>query len=165
MKRLLFLLMASLLVLTACGDDEEQPKDEPEVESKDTQDEADDSTLEEESEEEDSASEDEAAQDDVPREHKNALKSAQNYLDLMAFSEKGLFEQLTSEHGDKYPEEAAQYAIDNVEVDYNEQALKSAQSYQELMPMSDQELYDQLTSEHGEKFTEEQAQYAIDHLD
>lgn len=104
-------------------------------------------------------------EEDVPREYRNALRAAQNYIDLMPFSEKGLYEQLTSEYGDKYPEEAAQYAIDNLEVDYNEQALKAAISYQELMPMSDQELFDQLTSEYGDQYTEEQAQYAIDNLE
>jgi len=31
----------------------------------------------------------------------------------MLFSERGLFDQLTSEHGDKFTEEQAQYAIDN----------------------------------------------------
>ena len=76
----------------------------------------------------------------------------------MSFSERGLFDQLTSEYGDQYPEEAAQYAIENVEVDYNEEALEAAKNYQETMPMSDQELFEQLTSEYGDKFTEEQAQ-------
>ncbi|GAB3049935.1 Ltp family lipoprotein [Virgibacillus ainsalahensis] len=106
----------------------------------------------------------EPEEDDVPREHRNALQSAQNYIDTMPFSEKGLFEQLTSEYGEQYPEDAGQYAIENVEVDYNEEALESAENYQELMPMSDQELLDQLTSEYGEQFTEEQAQYALDNL-
>lgn len=102
---------------------------------------------------------------DVPREYANALKSAQNYVDIMAFSEAKLYEQLTSEYGEQYPEDAAKYAIENVEVDYNEEALQSAKNYQETMPMSDDGLYDQLTSEYGELFTAEQAQYAIDNLD
>lgn len=101
---------------------------------------------------------------DVPRELKNALKSAQNYVDIMPFSEAGLYNQLTSEHGGKFPAEAVQYAIENVDVNYNEEALESAKNYQEVMPMSDQDLFDQLTSEHGEQFTKEQAQYAIDNL-
>lgn len=84
---------------------------------------------------------------------------------MSGFSYQGLYEQLTSEYGEGYPPEAAQYALDNVKVDWNEQALKSAQSYQKLMPMSDSELFEQLTSEYGEQFTAEQAQYAIDHLD
>lgn len=83
----------------------------------------------------------------------------------MPFSEKGLYDQLTSEYGEQFPEDAAQYAIDNVVVDYNEEALEAAKSYQETMPMSDSGLYDQLTSDYGEQFTAEQAQYAIDNLE
>lgn len=102
---------------------------------------------------------------DIPREYKNALKSAENYIAFSPFSKKGLFQQLTSEHGSKFSKEAAQYAIDNLDVDYKEQALKSAKNYLDFMPMSDGELYDQLTSEHGEQYTAEEAQYAIDNLD
>lgn len=102
---------------------------------------------------------------EVPREYKNALRSAQTYTTMSGFSYDGLYEQLTSEYGEGYPAEAAQYALDNLDVDWNEQALKSAKNYQEIMPMSDSQLFDQLTSEYGEKFTPEQAQYAIDHLD
>ncbi|KWZ77453.1 hypothetical protein HMPREF3200_01446 [Anaerococcus tetradius] len=72
---------------------------------------------------------------------------------------------MTSEAGDKYPAEAAQYAIDNVKVDYKEQALKAAKNYLDMMPMSDEELKQQLTSDAGDKYTEEEAQYAIDNLD
>lgn len=100
----------------------------------------------------------------IPREHKNALRSAENYLRMMPFSKAGLFEQLTSSYGDDYPEEAAQYAVDNVETDWNANALKAAENYLDMMPMSDSELYDQLISEYGDKYTQEQAQYAIDNL-
>lgn len=82
----------------------------------------------------------------------------------MLFSKVGLFEQLTSSYGDDYPEEAAQYAVDNVETDWNANALKAAENYLDLIPMSDSELYDQLVSEYGDKYTPEQAQYAIDNL-
>lgn len=101
----------------------------------------------------------------VPTEYKNALKSAEQYLDYSYFSKKGLYDQLTSEYGDKYPAEAAQYAVDNVKADWNEQALKAAKNYQKTTPMSNEGLRDQLTSEYGERFTPEEAQYAIDHLE
>lgn len=104
-------------------------------------------------------------EDSVPREYKNALKSAENYISFAPFSRQGLYDQLTSEYGDKYPEEAAQYAIDNIQVDYKEQALKAANNYLDMMPMSDEELKDQLMSEYGDKYTEEEAQYAIDNLE
>ena len=103
--------------------------------------------------------------DQVPREHKNALRSAEQYNEIMPMSKAGLFQQLTSEAGDGFPEEAAQYAIDNLDANYKENALKSAKNYQEIMPMSDNELYNQLTSDAGEKYTPEEAQYAIDNLD
>ena len=60
--------------------------------------------------------------------------------------------------------EDAQYAVDNVKADWEENALKKAETYQKMMSMSPSAIYDQLTSEHGEKFTAEEAQYAIDHL-
>ncbi len=53
--------------------------------------------------------------EDVPREYQNALKTAENYIQTMPFSRQGLYEQLTSEHGSKFPEDAAQYAIDNLD--------------------------------------------------
>lgn len=101
----------------------------------------------------------------IPRQNKNALKAAENYITTMPFSKDALYEQLTSEHGSKFPQEAAQYAIDNLKVDYKEQALKAAQNYLNTMPMSDDELYQQLTSEYGDKYTQEEAQYAIDNID
>ena len=103
--------------------------------------------------------------DDVPREYKNALRSAETYTKMSGFSYDGLYEQLTSEYGEGYPPEAAQYALDNLDVDWNEQALKAAKNYQKVMPMSDDGLFEQLTSSYGDGFTPEQAQYAIDHLD
>ena len=79
-------------------------------------------------------------------------------------SKAGIYNQLTSEYGEKFSAEAAQYAIDNVEVDWKENALKKAKTYQEMMSMSPSAIYDQLVSEYGEKFTPEEAQYAIDNL-
>lgn len=80
-------------------------------------------------------------------------------------SKKAIYEQLTSEYGEKFPEDAAQYAIDNITANWNENALAKAKTYQNTMNMSKSAIYDQLISEYGEKFTKEEAQYAIDHLD
>ena len=79
-------------------------------------------------------------------------------------SKKGVYDQLTSEYGEKFSAEEAQYAIDHVEVDWNANALEKAKSYQESMNMSSSAIYDQLISEYGEKFTKEEAQYAVDNL-
>ena len=97
----------------------------------------------------------------VPREHAAALKSAQNYIDTMHFSEKGLHEQLTSEYGDDFPKDAADYAMANVQADWNQEALQAAKSYLDIMPMSDAGLHDQLMSEAGDGFTRAQADYAL----
>lgn len=100
----------------------------------------------------------------IPREFKSALNKGQIYAKTMQMSKAGVHDQLVSEHGENFPEEAAQYAMDNIEFDWKENALKKAKTYAETMDMSDSGIYDQLISEHGEKFTEEEAQYAIDNL-
>lgn len=101
---------------------------------------------------------------DVPTEHKSALRKAKTYSDMMHMSKAGIYDQLTSEYGEKFSNEAAQYAIDNVKADWKENALKKAETYQNTMSMSPSAIYDQLISEYGEKFTAEEAQYAIDNL-
>ncbi len=98
-------------------------------------------------------------------EEKNALKKAESYSSTMHMSKSGIYKQLTSEYGEGFTAEAAQYAIDNIQADWNANALAKAKSYQSTMHMSKQNIYKQLTSEYGEGFTAEEAQYAIDHLD
>ncbi len=43
---------------------------------------------------------------------------------MMHMSKQGIYDQLTSEYGDQFDVETAQYAIDNLNVDYKENALK-----------------------------------------
>ncbi|WP_338597968.1 Ltp family lipoprotein [Clostridium baratii] len=104
------------------------------------------------------------AKEKIPTEYKTALRKAKTYSDTMHMSKAGLYDQLTSEYGEKYTAEAAKYAIDNVQANWKENALKKAKTYQESMAMSPSAIYDQLISEYGEKFTKEEAQYAIDNL-
>lgn len=101
---------------------------------------------------------------DVPKEYESALKKAESYSETMHMSKKGLYNQLTSEAGEKFSKEAAQYAIDNLKADYKKNALEKAKSYQDTMNMSPAAIKDQLTSDAGEQFTEEEAQYAVDNL-
>lgn len=101
---------------------------------------------------------------DVPTEYKSALKKAEIYDETMHMSKAGLYDQLVSEYGEKFSKEAARYAIDNIDADWNYNALKKAESYQETMAMSPSAIYDQLISDYGEKFTKQEAQYAIDNL-
>ena len=102
--------------------------------------------------------------EDVPREYISALNKAQTYSDMMHMSKKGLYDQLASENGEKFTEEAAQYAVEHVKADFKLNALEKAKTYQKTMDMSSSAIYDQLISEYGEKFTEEEAQYAVDNL-
>lgn len=51
----------------------------------------------------------------VPTEYKSALKKAKSYSDTMHMSKIGIYNQLISEYGEKFTEEEAQYAIDNIE--------------------------------------------------
>lgn len=90
------------------------------------------------------------------KENENALKTAQNYVDIMSFSEEGLRSQLDFEG---FEPDQIDYAIDNVEVDYNQEAVDSATSYSETMSMSSSAIYDQLIFE---GYTADQAQYGID---
>ncbi|MCH4205163.1 MAG: Ltp family lipoprotein [Solobacterium sp.] len=79
-------------------------------------------------------------------------------------SKSRLYSQLTSQYGEGFTAEAAQYAVDNVKADWNENALEKAKSYQKNQSMSASRIYEQLTSEYGEGFTAEEAQYAVDNL-
>lgn len=133
--------------------------EEPEEESKEEPKEE----LEEELEEEVEESSGEA-EEDIPKEYQSALRKAEIYANKMHMSKAAVYDQLVSEYGEKFSEEAAQYAIDNVEADWKENALQKAIIYQDEMAMSPKAIYDQLISEYGEKFTEEEAQYAIDNL-
>ena len=125
-------------------------------------------SIEESIKEEESESisiEEEIVVDNTPQEYKNALKKGQTYADMMHMSKQGVYDQLTSEYGEGFPADAAQYAIDNIDVDWKENALKKATSYYENMAMSKEGVYEQLVSAYGEQFTAEEAQYAVDNLD
>ncbi|WP_119318747.1 Ltp family lipoprotein [Companilactobacillus formosensis] len=100
----------------------------------------------------------------VPTEYKSALRKAESYSRNFHMSKQGIHEQLTSEYGEKFSQEAANYAMDNIEADWNENALKKAKSYQEDQNMSPEAVREQLTSEYGEQFTPEEANYAVNHL-
>ena len=79
-------------------------------------------------------------------------------------SKQGILDQLTSQEGGKFSQEAGQYAVDNLKADYNANALAQAKTYQDTMHMSPAAIQDQLTSEYGGKFTPEEAAYAVQHL-
>lgn len=82
----------------------------------------------------------------------------------MHMSKRGIYDQLVSEYGERFTDDEAQYAVDNVHADWNANALAKAEDYQEQMNMSPSAIYDQLTSDYGEQFTADEAQYAINNL-
>ena len=85
----------------------------------------------------------------------NAIQTAQNYLEYTAFSRQGLIAQLEFE---EFSYADAVYAVDHIEVDWNEQAAKSAKNYLEYSSFSRQGLIDQLEFE---GFTPAQAEYGV----
>ena len=85
----------------------------------------------------------------------NAISSAESYLDFAAFSKSGLIDQLKFE---KYSAADAEFAVNHITVDWNEQAAKSAQSYLEYSSFSRQGLIDQLEFE---GFTTQQATHGV----
>lgn len=77
------------------------------------------------------------AEPSVPAEYQAALKSAENYAKMMNMSKKAIYEQLISDYGDQFPQEAAQYAIDHLGgIDWKKNALESAKTYRDMMAMS-----------------------------
>lgn len=100
----------------------------------------------------------------IPKEYQSALNKAYSYSEIMHMSKAAIYNQLTSEYGEQFSEEAALYAMENIDVDWKENALKKAENYSDTMYMSKKGIYDQLISEYGEQFTEEEATYAIENI-
>ena len=89
---------------------------------------------------------------------RNALASAESYLDYMGFSKEGLRDQLEYEG---YLSEEINYALENVVVDWNEECVESAKSYLDYMSFSREGLIDQLEYE---GFSSEQINYAMERV-
>lgn len=100
----------------------------------------------------------------VPMEYQNALKNAANYSAVLHLSKKGIYDMLISENGGHFSVAAAQYAIDNLQVDYKFNAMRTAKMYQNELSMSKEEIREQLSSNYGDGFTQEEANYAVSQL-
>lgn len=166
-KRLILVLsLAMIVTMVGCSsgvDDANGDNQEEVVANEEVEEVEDEPELE--AEEVIEKSEVEEVSEEIPREHKAALKKAEFYANDMHMSKLGVYDQLVSEHGENFPTEAAQYAVDNLQVDWKVGALKKAEFYANEMSMSNAAVYDQLVSEHGEQFTPEEAQYAVDNLE
>jgi len=95
---------------------------------------------------------------EVPTEYTYALQSANEYLTYLSFSKKELYDQLLYEG---FSESAAQYAVDRVETNWQENALHTAYDYLDFMYFSERGLFDQLLFD---GYTDYEAQFAIDNV-
>lgn len=95
----------------------------------------------------------------------NAITSAKAYLDQGGgFSKAGLIQQLTSKAGEGFKLADAQFALDHIKVNYDQQAVLSAKAYMQQGGFSRSSLIEQLTSSAGEQYTLAQAKYAADQV-
>ena len=101
----------------------------------------------------------EAKPEGLSRPQKNAVRSAEQYINMTGFSREGLIEQLSSEYGDGYRVDDATIAIDSLNIDWNEQAVRSAEQYLDMTGFSCDGLIEQLSSSAGSKYTVSEANY------
>jgi 3-oxoacyl-ACP reductase-like protein len=91
-----------------------------------------------------------------------AVEAAQNYLALgQGFSYEGLLQQLTSSSGSGFANSDAEFAINYLNPNWDQQAVEAAQGYLKLGGFSRDSLIQQLTSSAGGGFTQAQAEYAV----
>lgn len=95
--------------------------------------------------------------------YEKALIMAQRLSDQSHNSKRNIFLNLTSRMMG-FSDDEAQYAVDNIKVDWRENALLKAISYNRISPWSKKGLYNQLVSRYGEQFTPNEAQYAVDNI-
>lgn len=104
------------------------------------------------------------AEDNVPIEYRPVMEKAQFYSNVTNMSKARVYEELTTGCG--FTAEEAQYAVDNVKVDWKENALKTAKAAHEERSSSKASMYDRLTLKMFDyEFTPEEAQYAVDNLE
>ena len=79
-----------------------------------------------------------------PASQQNAVRSAQDYIDMSGFSRQGLIKQLEYED---FSTEDAIFAVDHITVDWNVQAARSAKDYLDMSGFSHSKLVAQLEYE------------------
>src|SRR5690625_4290338 len=89
---------------------------------------------------------------------RNALSSAERYLDFTAFSRSGLINQLEFEG---FSTDDATWAVDRLTVDWREQALNSAANYLDFSAFSRSGLIDQLEFE---GYSTDEATWGVDRV-
>jgi colicin import membrane protein len=86
----------------------------------------------------------------------SAVRKAEAYIDMGGFSKEGLIDQLVFED---FSTEDSTFAVNNIDVDWNEQAEIKAKGYMDMSGFSRQGLIEQLEFE---GFTTEEANYGAD---
>lgn len=89
----------------------------------------------------------------------NAVRAANQYINMTGFSRDGLINQLSSGAGDGFEISDATVAVDSLNIDWNQQAVKSAKQYLSMMGFSCKGLIEQLSSSAGDQYTVDQATY------
>jgi hypothetical protein len=95
-----------------------------------------------------------------------AVDAAEGYLsEGQGFSGQGLLSQLTSSAGNGFSKSDAEFAINYLRPNWDQQAVDAAKGYLSVgQGFSEQGLLSQLTSSAGSGFTQAQAEYAINYL-
>ena len=97
--------------------------------------------------------------------HQQAVDAAQGYLQMgSGFSYNSLLQQLTSSSGSGFSTTDAEFAINSLHADWNQQAVDAAKGYMQMGRFSRASLIQQLTSTAGNGFTEAQAEYAANQV-
>lgn len=152
MKKILVVLLALILSvnLVGCGEKETTEPDAVEITNGEEAVEVEEPEAETEKEP--------VVEDSETVSQKNAVRAAENYIDMLGFSRKGLIEQLEF---DGYSNEDATYAVDIITVDWKEEAVESAENYLKAMAFSRSGLIEQLEFD---GYTTEEATYAADQI-
>ncbi|MCD8316752.1 MAG: Ltp family lipoprotein, partial [Eggerthellaceae bacterium] len=102
--------------------------------------------------------------ENIPDSYYEALDEAQQLSDEQHLSRQAIFDELISEDGGSYSDEAAEYAVENVDADWEYNALATALEYINEDGMPQAQVFSHLISSYGGKFTEDEARYAMNHL-
>lgn len=155
-------ILALIIGISNCGGGGEDPAGTSETsQSEETTAAAEETTAAEEAPAEETTVAEEPPAEEPPAEaegttsQQNALRSAENYISFSGFSRQGLIQQLEFE---QYSTEDATWAVDNLEVDWNQEAAEKAQEYLNTQGFSRQGLIDQLIFE---GFTPEEAEFGV----
>jgi hypothetical protein len=89
-----------------------------------------------------------------------AITAAEQYLSMgSGFSRAGLIQQLDSSAGSGFSESLALFAVNHVQVNWDQQAVEAAKGYMQMGGFSYSSLVQQLESSAGAGFTPAQARY------